>query len=514
MKKYIFLPGIFLFIPVLTFAQIEITEIMYDLEGSDSKREWIEVFNSGNADIDLTDWRFNDGKNHVFNAPPENGGQGSIVIASGDYAILASDAATLRSEHPGVTVSVIDTVMSLNNTADTLQLKDADGLIVDEVSYSNTLGAAGDGMSLQFNDGQWGAGVPTPGSGTQAQPAPDPEDSVDDDTSGDQEEETSTSGTSWPVEPQIFAFAGVETRSAVVGGTIRFTGDALGLKQEPLEHAVYVWSFGDGARAEGRQVDHTYRHPGTYVVMLDVSSGKYSATDRVYAAVVEADLTITAHLGHLSVANNGNEEIDLSWWQLSNDGVIFTLPQHTIVLAGKRVSFADEVTGLSTSEGDEVRLHYPNGSVAQTSIMEGEEEVEDVAEIVIVEEAEVEPPVLEPIVVPAVTTEPNTSQFRALTDSLGAVESTPKPVVLAQVVEPAVVEVEEVAMAPSTTQVAQVLVPAQEEQSRMGLWLFGVLGIAFLGVLGTLFTKPATRAAISEADSYSIIDESEIDSNR
>ena len=60
MKKLIIL---LLIIPTVS-AQIEITEIMYDVPGSDAGREWIEIHNTGNT-TDLTDWRFfESGSNH------------------------------------------------------------------------------------------------------------------------------------------------------------------------------------------------------------------------------------------------------------------------------------------------------------------------------------------------------------------------------------------------------------------------------------------------------------------
>ena len=87
--------------PTITLANIEITEIMYDLEGSDSKREWIEVYNGGFEPIDITDWRFNDGSNHTFVGE-------DLVIPAKTYAIIASDAESYIGS--GL---IIDTVMSL-----------------------------------------------------------------------------------------------------------------------------------------------------------------------------------------------------------------------------------------------------------------------------------------------------------------------------------------------------------------------------------------------------------------
>ena len=71
--------SIFFFIPYILFAQIEITEIMYDLEGDDDgpdnkqRREWIEIYNSGD-NIDLKDWKLYEAKtNHGIDSVPEGG---------------------------------------------------------------------------------------------------------------------------------------------------------------------------------------------------------------------------------------------------------------------------------------------------------------------------------------------------------------------------------------------------------------------------------------------------------
>ncbi|MCG2698987.1 PKD domain-containing protein, partial [Candidatus Parcubacteria bacterium] len=86
----------------------------------------------------------------------------------------------------------------------------------------------------------------------------------------------------WPVEPQIFANAGSD-KTAIAGADVYFSGKALGLKKEPLESARYLWNFGDGAISEGQNVKHVYKYPGEYIVILDISSGKYSASGRLTA---------------------------------------------------------------------------------------------------------------------------------------------------------------------------------------------------------------------------------------
>ena len=64
--------------PFWAKAEVYINEIMYDIEGSDDKKEWVEIYNDSASEVSLKDWRFNDGSNHVLNEPPANGGRGSL----------------------------------------------------------------------------------------------------------------------------------------------------------------------------------------------------------------------------------------------------------------------------------------------------------------------------------------------------------------------------------------------------------------------------------------------------
>ena len=79
---------IILVFPLQVFGSVLFTEIMYAPEEGVA-HEWFEIFNNGNDEVDITDWRFNDGNNHIFEKPPKNGGQGSLVIPAGTYAIIA-----------------------------------------------------------------------------------------------------------------------------------------------------------------------------------------------------------------------------------------------------------------------------------------------------------------------------------------------------------------------------------------------------------------------------------------
>ncbi len=141
----------FVFPKITAAAGLIIDEIMYDLAGADDKHEWVELYNSDATDIDLTDWKFNDGSNHKLNSPPDDNSRGSLVLPAGGYLLLADDAATLATDLPNYSGTIIDTVMDLNNTSDTLKILNPDGQEITSASYNKEMGAAGNGKTLAWD---------------------------------------------------------------------------------------------------------------------------------------------------------------------------------------------------------------------------------------------------------------------------------------------------------------------------------------------------------------------------
>lgn len=151
------LTALFIALPSVSSADVRITEIMYDTDGSDSKREWIEIYNDADSPADISKLKFTDKSAHALNAPPKNGGTGSLTIPARGYAVIASDAKTFTAGNPSVAI-VIDSVMSLTNSGASISLGDS------VATYSKSMGAAGTGESLQLSGSAWIHAKPTPGA--------------------------------------------------------------------------------------------------------------------------------------------------------------------------------------------------------------------------------------------------------------------------------------------------------------------------------------------------------------
>jgi len=126
------------------------TEIMYDVEGSDGDREWVEIYNTCGSDINIdSSWRFFDGSNHTITVS-----QGDDVLNSCEAAVIVDDVAAFMIDHPGYSGTILDSVVSLNNSGEELKLSLDNGASwLVQVVYNSDLGAAGDGNTLEYDNG-------------------------------------------------------------------------------------------------------------------------------------------------------------------------------------------------------------------------------------------------------------------------------------------------------------------------------------------------------------------------
>jgi len=140
-----------------------ISEVMYDLEGKDTKREWVELFSQ--SEEDLSGWKLYEANtNHRLKLV-----QGSFLLGAGDFAVIADNNQSFLEDYPDFSGILLDSAFSLSNTGEEISIKDGGGDVVDLLFYSSKQGAAGDGNSLQLVSGEWRACEPTPGAENSCQ---------------------------------------------------------------------------------------------------------------------------------------------------------------------------------------------------------------------------------------------------------------------------------------------------------------------------------------------------------
>ncbi len=122
-------------------AQLIFSEIMFDLEGSDSPNEFVEVYNSGTDSVDLSFWQISD----KFSTDElVDGGMGTIILPDRYALIMEGD----YDEAAGIYLNLIpDSVLivrvddsSIGNglsASDSLFLSDSTGVVSDSLGWSD-----------------------------------------------------------------------------------------------------------------------------------------------------------------------------------------------------------------------------------------------------------------------------------------------------------------------------------------------------------------------------------------
>ena len=127
-------------------AAVVINEIMYHPAGNNDAEEFIEVYNVGSDEVDLTGWSIDGGIRYSF---PEG-----ETIAAGAYLVIAHDPDSVNAKY-----SLDDSLgpfdsRRLSNRGENLNLRDALGNVVDAVFYKDRgrwpRTADGEGASLEL----------------------------------------------------------------------------------------------------------------------------------------------------------------------------------------------------------------------------------------------------------------------------------------------------------------------------------------------------------------------------
>lgn len=161
---------------------IVITEIMYHARGPDANGEYLELYNNTAETVDVGGWSFAEAIDFVLPV--------ATLLEPDAYLVIARDSEVFHSLYPDTGIQFVGGyAKKLNNGGETIQLLNALGEVVDEVTYGDDSpwpqAADGEGPSLELTHPaldnshakSWAASQPggTPGvlnSVAQSNPAP------------------------------------------------------------------------------------------------------------------------------------------------------------------------------------------------------------------------------------------------------------------------------------------------------------------------------------------------------
>lgn len=370
MKLYRFVFIIFcLLYGASTFAaSISITEIMYDLEGSDSAREWVEIYNNSGSSIDLTKYKFfESGSAHNITHY-----EGTNDLTNGAYAVIADNPTNFLNDNPNFPKSnLYDSSFSLaNDKGESLAIKDANGNIVFEITYNVDLGANGDGKSLQQNNlGSWTADLLTPGNGLTSnnQNNNDLSNNNVDNTA----KNTTISGTAFtPYSKDPTMQLNIESlKTNIVGKFTNFKPTLYGYGGENINQGIFIWNFGDGQTMtvdSNKPIDHIYNFPGNYIVSC---SYKYASwypktvvTGKTKISIVDSPIVLKelylTPTPAVLIDNTKDGEYDISGYIIQTNNQNITIPEGTYIGAKDSIVINLPI-GIYTK--DKVKILAPSG---------------------------------------------------------------------------------------------------------------------------------------------------------
>ncbi len=303
---------------IFTLPNLVINEIHYnsdDVSGfPDGSYEFLEIYNHSGAAVDLENYSFV-GITYTFGA--------GVSIAADEYIVVAVTAAT----YSGNGYQVFEFTGALGNSGELVQLLDSNGLVVDEVTYSDNgdwdAAADGTGPSLELinfdldnNSGlSWcanGAVNGSPGAINSCYMAIVP-------------------GCTNPAADNYDSLANVEDGSCIIGGCMDTT--AL-----------------------------NYDSTATY----DNGSCVYTAADIVINEIHYNPCTAQGDdlvFEFIELYSNEAGPTDISGWQLTN-GITFTFPAMTTIGAGEYIVIAIDATAYS---GNGYQVFQFTGGLNNTS---------------------------------------------------------------------------------------------------------------------------------------------------
>jgi hypothetical protein len=339
-------------------AEVNFSEIMYDPEGSDSSREWIEIRNDGDA-VNLTSYKFFESNvNHGITAF-----QGGNTVPSGGFAVIADNPARFLQDYPAFSGLLFDSSFSLSNAGEYLAMKDGGGAITDSFTYTPSAGGQDDSTTLSLVSTAWVRGEATPGAANVVSTLPI---SVTSTT-------TSITAKTSPPAPDLTVFL-PEQSILIAGAEKQFMASAVQSSGVEPSNMTYEWSFGDGGVRSGKTVSYRYQEPGHYTVVVEAGNGNLFSKNRVKVQVVDGDLAIhnavkTEDKIVIGVKNNSPYELDMSFWKVSAGPLHYTIPKNTIISPRSTLMLNGLELGMSTSTVDlsTTSLRFPGGKLLASS---------------------------------------------------------------------------------------------------------------------------------------------------
>lgn len=373
---------------------IVISEISWSGTKASANDEWIELFNPTDNIINLDNWGLY-----------EQGGEVLIITLKG--AIPPKSYYLVERTDDNVVSNVLADLVGpfggngLSNSGEHLVLKNAEGLIIDELNFSsgwpagsgfpdyrtmeriNVLSQGSDSNNWQTYSHDSGNGIDAKGNTILGTPRYAVEKQIITST-----QQISTTTESFQEQSPSFNTQNrnpVSTNKPPVfnvpNNLYLLAGEKLNLDlfsiQDPENENLEInWNFGDGSVYKGSKFEHIYYYPGRYTITIlardSVNEAKISLIAYVYPKNIFINEFMPNPLGKdkgaewIELYNQNNFPVDLSDYILHTQTDKFIIPKGTLLLNESFLVLPNKNTGLSLKNNNgTIKLLTPEGFLLQ-----------------------------------------------------------------------------------------------------------------------------------------------------
>ncbi len=361
---------LFCFFPFIAKASVVISEIAWMGNSSNANAEWIELYNNGSEDIDLSGFTIS--------------GSVSITIPSGKSIVGGGFFLLERTSDGSVPEITADHIYTgaLANTGGNITLKDGGGVMLDEVLYPSGWPAGSNDTkeTMQKIGNSWATASPSPKANNTQNTASNSDDTNNTTNNSNTNTNTTTSNSNTSSNTKTPAYKDMVAKIIVNQSIVPLNAPAtlkpeiFGHYGEKVEKGKIIWNFGDGVIKEAASFEivyHKYKRIGDYTVSLQYfENNKKEEPDlekKISIKVVPSQVIIS-RIGDLNdpyveIENKSSYEISLKDWKLIAGGKSFSFPAGTYITPNRKIMFGPEVTNFSEQDFRVIVLMRPGFEV-------------------------------------------------------------------------------------------------------------------------------------------------------